>query len=129
MDYRHHSIFTAVETLNHKNRTGTCLNIIQFINRVRMLKSCWISLWRRNKTFNLAWYLSTFLGSLWSNPAYMSDNQTLIIISLVNAMITRHNRPCFDYGDRGNEKKLDESMRTIYILICIKINCNYLWVT
>ena len=43
---------------------------------------------------------------------YKSDNQTLIIISLANAMITRHNRPCFDYGDRGNEKKLDERICT-----------------
>ena len=56
--------------------------------------------------------LVNIFSSVWSNPAYMSDNQTLIIISLTNAMITRHNRPCFDYGDRGNEKKLDERICT-----------------
>ena len=33
---------------------------------------------------------------------------------LLNKAMITHYEPCFDYGDQGNEKKLDESMRTTY---------------
>ena len=48
-----------------------------------------------------------------SHQNWAYAGQEFLSILTNNAMITDYG-PCFDYGDHGNEKKLDGSMCTTY---------------